>query len=129
MFSAADGVSFICSADRQCEPHRNGEQGRPGRVTRLCRPSVPIELTGAFAGLYLAYQSFSSVSVMAVIVLTGMDLTTAILLIDQIARRRADPRLTREEAVALACRHRLRPPFNALTILRPAVDFEPRCVA
>jgi HAE1 family hydrophobic/amphiphilic exporter-1 len=71
--------------------------------------NVPLELTGAFAGLYLAHQSFSSVSVMAVIVLTGMDLTTAILLVDQIARRRADPRLTREEAVALACRDRLRP--------------------
>ena len=46
---------------------------------------------------------------MAVIVLTGMDITTAILLIDQIMRRRAEGNLPRHEAVALACQDRLRP--------------------
>ena len=72
--------------------------------------SVPLELSGVFLGLWLAHQAFSSVSIMAVIILTGMDITTAILLIDQIMRRRREhPELTRDEAVALACRDRLRP--------------------
>ncbi len=71
--------------------------------------SIPLELTGVFVGLFLAHQAFSSVSIMAVIVLTGMDITTAILLIDQIRRRRAEGDLPRDEAIALACRDRLRP--------------------
>jgi len=71
--------------------------------------SIPLELSGVFLGLWLAHQAFSSVSIMAVIVLTGMDITTAILLIDQIMRRRAEGNLPRNEAVALACRDRLRP--------------------
>ena len=72
--------------------------------------SVPLELSGVFFGLWLAHQAFSSVSIMAVIVLTGMDITTAILLIDQIMRRRREhPGMPRDEAIALACRDRLRP--------------------
>ena len=71
--------------------------------------SIPLELSGVFLGLWLAHQAFSSVSIMAVIVLTGMDITTAILLIDQIMRRRAEGGLPRDEAVALACQDRLRP--------------------
>jgi len=71
--------------------------------------SIPLELSGVFLGLWLAHQAFSTVSIMAVIVLTGMDITTAILLIDQIQRRRAEGQLPRDEAIALACRDRLRP--------------------
>ena len=72
--------------------------------------SIPLELSGVFFGLWLAHQAFSSVSIMAIIVLTGMDITTAILLIDQIMRRRREnPALPRNEAIALACRERLRP--------------------
>ena len=72
--------------------------------------SIPLELSGVFFGLWLAHQAFSSVSIMAVIVLTGMDITTAILLIDQIMRRRREhPEMPRDEAIALACRDRLRP--------------------
>ena len=72
--------------------------------------SVPLELSGVFFGLFLAHQAFSSVSIMAVIILTGMDITTAILLLDQIMRRRREhPELSRDEAIALACRDRLRP--------------------
>ena len=37
--------------------------------------SIPLELSGVFFGLWLAHQAFSSVSIMAVIVLTGMDIT------------------------------------------------------
>ncbi|MEO7719118.1 MAG: efflux RND transporter permease subunit [Capsulimonas sp.] len=72
--------------------------------------SIPLELSGVFFGLWLAHQAFSSVSIMAIIVLTGMDITTAILMIDQIMRRRREcPDFPRDEAIALACRDRLRP--------------------
>lgn len=72
--------------------------------------SIPLELSGVFIGLFLAHQAFSSVSIMALIVLTGMDITTAILLIDQIMRRRREnPDMPRDKAIALACRDRLRP--------------------
>ena len=72
--------------------------------------SIPLELSGVFFGLWLAHQAFSSVSIMAVIILTGMDITTAILLVDQILRRRREhPEMPRDEAIALACRDRLRP--------------------
>jgi len=82
--------------------------------------SIPLELSGVFIGLWLAHQAFSSVSIMAVIVLTGMDITTAILMIDQIMRRRRETTSTtpssrgetiriRDAAIALACRDRLRP--------------------
>jgi len=70
--------------------------------------SLPLELSGVFLALYLAHQAFSSVSIMAVIVLTGMDITTAILLIDMIARYR-DRGVPRDQAVMEACPQRLRP--------------------
>ncbi|MHB9038224.1 MAG: efflux RND transporter permease subunit [Armatimonadota bacterium] len=70
--------------------------------------SLPLELTGVFIALFLAHQSFSTVSIMAVIVLTGMDITTAILLIDMIARYR-DRGVPRDQAVEQACPQRLRP--------------------
>ena len=70
--------------------------------------SVPLELSGVFIALWMAHQSFSTVSIMAVIVLTGMDVTTAILLIDQILRFRREG-MPRDEAIAQACPVRLRP--------------------
>ncbi|HEY3298138.1 MAG TPA: efflux RND transporter permease subunit, partial [Armatimonadota bacterium] len=70
--------------------------------------SLPLELSGVFVALFLAHQAFSTVSIMAVIVLTGMDITTAILLIDMIARYR-DRGLKRDQAVIEACPQRLRP--------------------
>lgn len=70
--------------------------------------SLPLELAGVFIALFLAHQSFSTVSIMAVIVLTGMDITTAILLIDMIARYR-DRGVPRDQAVEQACPQRLRP--------------------
>jgi HAE1 family hydrophobic/amphiphilic exporter-1 len=71
--------------------------------------SIPLELSGVFFGLWLAHQAFSSVSIMAIVVLTGMDITTAILMIDQITRRRREGQRPRDESIALACRDRLRP--------------------
>ncbi|MGI6295635.1 MAG: efflux RND transporter permease subunit [Armatimonadota bacterium] len=70
--------------------------------------SLPLELAGVFIALFLAHQAFSTVSIMAVIVLTGMDITTAILLIDIIARYR-DRGMPRDQAVIEACPQRLRP--------------------
>ncbi|MCL6474132.1 MAG: efflux RND transporter permease subunit [Firmicutes bacterium] len=70
--------------------------------------SLPLELSGVFFALWLTGQAFSSVSIMAVIVLTGMDITTAILLIDLIMRYR-DQGIPRNKAVIQACPQRLRP--------------------
>ena len=70
--------------------------------------SLPLELSGVFLALFIAHQAFSTVSIMAVIVLTGMDITTAILLIDMIARYR-DRGVPRDQAVIDACPQRLRP--------------------
>lgn len=70
--------------------------------------SLPLELSGVFAALWIAHQAFSSVSIMAIIILTGMDITTAILLIDQILRYRQQG-LPRNVAIADACASRLRP--------------------
>lgn len=70
--------------------------------------SLPLELSGVFLALWLAHQAFSSVSIMAVIILTGMDITTAILLIDQILRYR-EQGMPRNEAIIKACPVRLRP--------------------
>jgi HAE1 family hydrophobic/amphiphilic exporter-1 len=70
--------------------------------------SLPLELAGVFTALWLAHQSFSTVSIMAIIVLTGMDITTAILMIDMISRYR-DRGVPRDEAIIAACPQRLRP--------------------
>lgn len=70
--------------------------------------SLPLELSGVFIALFLMGQAFSTVSIMAVIVLTGMDITTAILLIDLIIRFR-ESGVPRDEAVRRACPERLRP--------------------
>ena len=70
--------------------------------------SLPLELSGVFIALFLAHQTFSSVSIMSIIVLTGMDITTAILLVDMIMRYR-DRGVPRDQAVTEACPQRLRP--------------------
>jgi HAE1 family hydrophobic/amphiphilic exporter-1 len=70
--------------------------------------SLPLELTGVFLALWLAHQNFSTVSIMSVIVLTGMDITTAVLLVDMIVHYR-EQGMPREEAVVTACPQRLRP--------------------
>ena len=70
--------------------------------------SFPLELSGVFIALWLMHQAFSTVSVMAVIILTGMDMTTAILLIDEILRVRRQ-NIDRDQAIAIACPMRLRP--------------------
>lgn len=70
--------------------------------------SLPLELSGVFLMLWLMNQAFSTVSILGVIVLSGMDIVTAILLIDLILHYRHEG-LPRNEAVAKACPMRLRP--------------------
>ena len=70
--------------------------------------SLPLELSGVFFLLWIMHQAFSTVSILGVIVLSGMDIVTAILLIDLILRYRQDG-MPRNEAVARACPQRLRP--------------------
>ncbi|MGE0201550.1 MAG: efflux RND transporter permease subunit [Candidatus Melainabacteria bacterium] len=70
--------------------------------------SVPLELTGAFLGLFIMSQSFSTVSIMSIILLTGMHITTAILMIDSIGRFREEG-MPRDEAIQLGAMDRIRP--------------------
>lgn len=70
--------------------------------------SLPLELAGVFVALFIAHQSFSTVSILGIIVLTGMDITTAVLMIDLIMKYR-DRGMPRDEAIRRACPDRLRP--------------------
>ena len=70
--------------------------------------SLPLELAGVFTALWIAHQAFSTVSILGIIVLTGMDITTAVLMIDLIMKYR-DQGIPRDEAVIRACPDRLRP--------------------
>jgi HAE1 family hydrophobic/amphiphilic exporter-1 len=70
--------------------------------------SLPLELAGVFVALYVAHQSFSTVSILGMIVLTGMDITTAVLLVDLIMKYR-DRGVPRDRAIMEACPQRLRP--------------------
>ena len=70
--------------------------------------SLPLELAGVFTALWLAHESFSTISILGIIILTGMDITTAVLLIDMIIRYRSTG-LPRDEAISQACPQRLRP--------------------
>lgn len=70
--------------------------------------SLPLELAGVFVALWIAHQSFSTVSILGIIVLTGMDITTAVLMIDRIMKNR-DEGMRRDDAIRHACPDRLRP--------------------
>ena len=70
--------------------------------------SLPLELAGVFIALWLAGQAFSTVSMLGIIILTGMDITTAVLLIDLIMKYR-DRGVPRDRAIVEACPQRLRP--------------------
>lgn len=70
--------------------------------------SLPLELAGVFIALWIAGQAFSTVSILGIIVLTGMDITTAVLMLDLIAKYR-DQGIPRDQAIREACPQRLRP--------------------
>jgi HAE1 family hydrophobic/amphiphilic exporter-1 len=90
--------------------------------------SLSLMLTGILGGLLLAGQTFSTVSILAVVILTGMMMTVAVLMIDLVLRLRADG-LARDEAILTAAPIRLRPilmtSLISIVVLIP-VAFFPR---
>ncbi|MBI2114242.1 MAG: efflux RND transporter permease subunit [candidate division NC10 bacterium] len=70
--------------------------------------SLSLMLTGILGGLLLAGQTFSTVSILAVVILTGMMMTVAVLMIDLVLRLRAQG-MPRDEAILTAGPIRLRP--------------------
>jgi HAE1 family hydrophobic/amphiphilic exporter-1 len=78
--------------------------------------------------LLLAGQTFSTVSILAVVILTGMMMTVAVLMIDLVLRLRREG-MDRDEAILTAGPIRLRPivmtSFISIVVLIP-VAFFPR---
>ena len=90
--------------------------------------SLSLMLTGILGGLLLAGQTFSTVSILAVVILTGMMMTVAVLMIDLVLRLRREG-MNRDEAILNAGPVRLRPivmtSFISIVALIP-VAFFPR---
>jgi len=90
--------------------------------------SLSLIATGVLGGLYLAGQTFSTVSILAVVILTGMMMTVAVLMIDLVLRLRSQG-MPRDEAILTAAPIRLRPivmtSFISIVVLIP-VAFFPR---
>jgi HAE1 family hydrophobic/amphiphilic exporter-1 len=90
--------------------------------------SLSLMLTGILGGLLLAGQTFSTVSILAVVILTGMMMTVAVLMIDLVLRLRREG-MGRDEAILTAGPIRLRPivmtSFISIVVLIP-VAFFPR---
>jgi hydrophobic/amphiphilic exporter-1 (mainly G- bacteria), HAE1 family len=90
--------------------------------------SLSLMVTGVFGGLLLAGQTFSTVSILAVVILTGMMMTVAVLMIDLVLRLRGEG-MNRDEAILMAAPIRLRPivmtSLISIVVLIP-VAFFPR---
>ena len=70
--------------------------------------SIPLELAGVFGALLLAGQTFSTVSILGIIILSGIDVAGAILLIDLILTKRKQG-IPRDQAIREAGPIRLKP--------------------
>jgi HAE1 family hydrophobic/amphiphilic exporter-1 len=70
--------------------------------------SLSLMFTAILAGLLLSRQTFSTVSILAVVILAGMMMTVAVLLIDLVLRLRAQG-MERDQAILTAGPIRLRP--------------------
>ena len=70
--------------------------------------SLSLMLIGILGGLFVAGQTFSTVSMLAVVILAGMMMTTAVLMIDLVLVLR-EGGMSREEAILTAGPIRLRP--------------------
>jgi len=70
--------------------------------------SLSLIAPGVLGGLYLTGQTFSTVSILAVVILTGMMMTVAILVTDAIVKKREEG-VPRDEAIVAAVPTRLRP--------------------
>ena len=90
--------------------------------------SLSLMLTGILGGLLFAGQTFSTVSILAVVILAGMMMTVAVLMIDLVLRLRAQG-MPRDEAILTAGPIRLRPilmtSLISIVVLIP-VAFFPR---
>ena len=90
--------------------------------------SLSLMTAGVLGGLLLAGQTFSTVSILAVVILTGMMMTVAVLMIDLVLRLRREG-MDRDEAILTAGPIRLRPilmtSFISIVVLTP-VAFFPR---
>jgi hydrophobic/amphiphilic exporter-1 (mainly G- bacteria), HAE1 family len=90
--------------------------------------SLSLMLTGILGGLLLAHQTFSTVSILAVVILTGMMMTVAVLMIDLVLRLRREG-MGRDEAILTGAPIRLRPilmtSLISIVVLIP-VAFFPR---
>jgi HAE1 family hydrophobic/amphiphilic exporter-1 len=90
--------------------------------------SLSLMLTGILGGLLLARQTFSTVSILAVVILTGMMMTVAVLMLDLVLRLRGEG-MARNEAILTAAPIRLRPivmtSLISIVVLIP-VAFFPR---
>ncbi len=90
--------------------------------------SLSLMVTGVLGGLLLAGQTFSTVSILAVVILTGMMMTVAVLMIDLVLRLRGEG-MDRDEAILTAAPIRLRPivmtSLISIVVLFP-VAFFPR---
>ncbi len=90
--------------------------------------SLSLMATGILGGLLLARQTFSTVSILAVVILTGMMMTVAVLMIDLVLRLRAEG-MERDRAILTAAPIRLRPilmtSLISIVVLIP-VAFFPR---
>lgn len=70
--------------------------------------SIPLELAGVFGALLIAGQTFSTVSILGIIILSGIDVAGAILLIDLILTKRRQ-QIPRDTAIREAGPIRLKP--------------------
>ena len=90
--------------------------------------SLSLMVAGIFGALLVARQTFSTVSILAVVILSGMMMTVAVLMIDLVLRLRRDG-MPRDEAILTAGPARLRPilmtSFISIVVLIP-VAFFPR---
>ncbi len=88
--------------------------------------AIPLQLFGIFAGLLLAHQSFSTVSILGIVVANGMAVSNAILLLDLIVRKRREG-LERKDAILWAGPVRLSPilmtTIVSLIVLAPVAFF------
>ncbi|MHB8199148.1 MAG: efflux RND transporter permease subunit [Vulcanimicrobiaceae bacterium] len=88
--------------------------------------AIPLQLLGMFTALLLAHQSFSTVSILGIVVANGMAVSNAILLLDLIIRKRKEG-MARRDAILYAGPVRLRPilmtTIVSLIVLVPVAYF------
>jgi HAE1 family hydrophobic/amphiphilic exporter-1 len=88
--------------------------------------AIPLQLLGMFGALLFAHQSFSTVSILGIVVANGMAVSNAILLLDLIIRKRNEG-MTRREAILYAGPVRLEPilmtTIVSLIVLAPVAFF------